>query len=1655
MPTPSNVAQVIEPGADEAARRPGVAGALASQETKGWAERIPSLVVLVNRYYHHVQDEDVADHEPGNILGAAASHWQFAQVRPQGRALVRAFTPTVADDGWSCDHTVIEIVDDDMPFIVDSVTAALNAAGHALHTVMHPVVVVRRDVAGRFRELLDTSHSGVDPDLADAVVESWLHVEIDRVSSPTKLRAIEKHLREVLSDVCAAVQDWGRMRSRVIGLAADLAQTPPTFLAADEIQESVALLNWLADDHFTFIGYREYDLVTNADGLDSLVSRPATGLGILRADASASKSFAKLPREVSAKAREHSILIITKANRRSTVHRPAYLDYIGVKQFDDAGNVVGERRILGLFSSSAYAQSVAVVPILRQKAAKLQEISGYPPGSHSAKDLTQFCETYPRDELFQVSAQQLLPVARAVLAFAERRRTRVFLRTDSYGRFVSALVYLPRDRFTTTSGARLSDLLKKTFGANSIDVTVQVSESVLARLHFVARMPSGVPVPEIDLGALESAVNAAIRTWDDDFSDALVHELGEERSAALQARYLAGIPESYKEYVAPRSAVADVDILSQLAEPGDCYVALYNVIGGGFTERRFVLYRRDEPVLLFEILPIFASLGVAVSEQRPHHLEAVGNGDVGNGDVWIYDVGIRLPLSQLDDVVDGFSHDLPHRFGEAFLAVWRGDCEVDFFNALVVAAGLTWTQVGWVRAWAQYSRQFSATFPSRYVAEVLGENAPVARLLVRIFQARLDPDFDEATREHLVADLVAQARVSIDAIASLDADRILRQLLAIVQAVVRTNAFQGSVAFQQSARDSARSALSLKLLPALVPGVPKPIPAFEIWVSSPRVSGVHLRFGPVARGGIRWSDRRQDVRTEVLELVKAQSVKNAVIVPVGAKGGFIVKAPRNSVDRDDGLADGIAAYREFISALLDVTDNIVGGHVAAPLRTVRYDDNDPYLVVAPDKGTATFSDIANEIAAERGFWLGDAFASGGSTGYDHKAMGITAKGAWESVKRHFRELGVDVQAESVTVAGIGDMSGDVFGNGMLLSRYLKLVIAFDHRHIFVDPNPDPEVSYTERLRLFNLPRSSWADYNSSLLSPGGGVFRRTLKSIPVSSEMRTRLGLGSEVEQLTPDELVRGALLAPVDLLWNGGIGTYVKARSESHHDVGDKANDAVRVNGSDLRTRVVGEGGNLGLTQRGRIEASLGGVALNTDAIDNSAGVDCSDHEVNIKIVLDAVVDSGDLTTEQRNELLTEMTDNVADLVLLDNYHQNIALGNSRAQAANLLAVHWRMMRTLQARGLLDRELEALPTDEEMGARELAGMGLCSPELSVLLSYVKIALTADLAASPIADEAWFSSTAGSYFPSQLVERYGDRLGSFPLRRQLIATIVSNDIVNRGGLSFCHRAVEETGASPVQVARAFAVARVVFDLPTVWHEIDRLDATVPTSSQVALYLEVRRLLDRATRWVLTLRGGTVDVISEIERFSSVVRDLRSDIEQFLVGGERLRLARHVTMLEELGAPARLAHKVASLLDIFRLLDIDEIARRSGETPANVARVYCALSDAYRIDELLLRITALPRTDRWTNLARGAMRSDLYSVLAGLTSKVLRATSATQTPQARIADWQAHNAEGQARASRTLDEINKSEQFDLATLIVALRVLRTLVQQGAGAGPAEQ
>ncbi|MEY9965738.1 glutamate dehydrogenase [Streptacidiphilus sp. MAP12-16] len=1636
---------------------------LLSKAAQGEALGDGALASYLKHYYLHTAPEDLLGRDPVDVYGAAASHHRLAVRRPQGTAEVRVHTPTVEENGWSCGHTVVEIVTDDMPFLVDSVTNELSRQDRAIHVVIHPQLLVRRDLTGKLLEILDADVCAADlPDrpsqLQGALLESWMHIEIDRETDRDDLRSIEANLRRVLGDVREVVEDWGKMRDGALRLADELQAEPPVELPAQEVDEAQELLRWLSADHFTFLGYREYDLVQNEDGEDMLKAVPGTGLGVLRSDprvrphtadeklagTMSSASFGRLTAPARAKAREKKLLVLTKANSRSTVHRPSYLDYVGVKKFDADGNVVGERRFLGLLSAAAYTESVTRIPVVRRKVQQVVAESSFTTESHDARDLVQILETYPRDELFQTPADELLSVALSVLYLQERRKLRLFLRSDEYGRYFSALVYLPRDRYTTRVRLRLMDLLMQELGGSTIDYTAWNTESVLARLHFVVRVPAGTELPKLsesDIERLEAKLADAARSWVDGFNEVLTRECGEERAAEMSRRYGGAFPDGYRADFTPAMAVGDLRQLESLTGPTDFRLNLYQPVDAEEGERRFKIYWVGGSVSLSDVLPVLQRLGVEVLDEHPYELRR-SDGTVA----WVYDFGLRLPA----EIAAAVNQDGRDRFQEAFAAAWTGRAENDGFNSLILRAGLTWRQAVVLRAYAKYLRQAGSTFSQDYVEDALTNNVHTTRLLVNLFEARLSPAHRSGADE-LTDGILEELDGALDQVVSLDEDRILRSFLTLIKATLRTNFFQ-----RDPATGEPHAYVSMKFDPQAIPDLPAPRPAYEIWVYSPQVEGVHLRFGKVARGGLRWSDRREDFRTEVLGLVKAQMVKNTVIVPVGSKGGFVAKRlPDPAVDRAAWLAEGISSYKTFISGLLDITDNLVAGQgVVPPKDVVRHDGDDTYLVVAADKGTATFSDIANEVAESYGFWLGDAFASGGSAGYDHKGMGITAKGAWESVQRHFRELGHDTQTEDFTVVGIGDMSGDVFGNGMLLSEHIRLVAAFDHRHIFVDPDPDAATSFAERKRLFELPRSSWEDYDKALISAGGGIFPRSAKSINITAPMRAALGIDAGVSRITPAELMKAILLAPVDLLWNGGIGTYVKASTENNAEVGDKANDAIRVNGGDLRVKVLGEGGNLGATQLGRIEFALSGGpdrsggAVNTDAIDNSAGVDTSDHEVNIKILLNRVVADGDMTVKQRNALLAEMTDEVGEHVLRNNYAQNVALANALAQAPSMLDVHARLMRRLVADGHLNRALEFLPNGSQIRERAAAGRGLSQPELSVLLAYTKITLADEILASDLPDDAYVQGKLHRYFPKQLQQRFPEQIDAHALRREIITTVLVNETINRGGCTFAFRLKEETGATYEEVVRSHTAARAIFDLKGIWAEIEALDNRVPADVQTRMRLHSRRLVERATRWLLNNRRQPLDITATIADFRDRCNEVWGMLPDLLRGSDREWFDSVYAELASAGVPVPLAVRVAGLSSAFPTMDIVEVADRTGEDVRTVADVYYSLADRLQITDLLDRIIELPRGDRWQSMARAAIREDLFAAHAVLAADLLGYGKPGATPEERFEAWVQTNATLVNRARATLDDIRGAESFDLANLSVAMRVIRTLLRTGS-------
>ncbi len=1579
---------------------------------------------FIGQYYQNVDAEDLAARAPGDLYGAAMAHLEFARTFASGTAKIRVYNPRADENGWSSPHTVIEIVNDDMPFLVDSVTMEVNRQGATLHLLNHPLFATRRDAAGRLEAF--------GPPGADGATESLMHVEIDREIDPARLSALAAGLASVLADVRAAVADWKPMRAHMKAIVEELAR-PPAGVAAEEAAEVQAFLRWAADDHFTFIGFREYQLA-NEGGEDVLRIVPQSGLGVLREPRAGglSQSFKELPAQLRALAREPHLLVLTKANSRATVHRPGYLDYVGVKRFDAAGRVVGERRFVGLYTSSAYHADPREIPLLRRKVNGVIEAAGFPPQSHMGKNLLSVLQEYPRDELFQIDEPTLFETALGVLRLGDRRKTRVFIRRDVYGRFYSCLVYLPRENFNTDVRTRIQEILKRHLRGTGTEYTVHLSEALLARIHILVRADPRQS-PDYDLPAIEAEVVQATRRWEDDLKVALVDSVGEERAVPLWRAYGAAFPIGYRDEVVARAAVSDIAFMETLNAERTFAVSLYRPVGGDAHALRLRVYRLGLPVPLSGSLPVLENMGLQVLDEVSHEVRPAASGGAAREPVYVHDFGLRstCPVPEVA-AVKAITE-------EALVRIARREIENDGFNRLTLVAAIAPDDVIVLRAYAKYLKQAGFTFSQAYIEQALAAHPAIAMKLAELFHVRLDPA-RAANREAVQKALNDAIHSALNGVANADEDRILRRMMYLVRATLRTNFWV------RDAQGRRKSYVSFKFDSGKIPELPEPRPLFEVWVYSPRFEAIHLRGGKVARGGIRWSDRPEDFRTEVLGLMKAQMVKNAVIVPVGSKGGFVLKAAPAASEREAFLREGVACYQDFLRGVLDVTDNLVAGKVVPPQGVVRHDPDDPYLVVAADKGTATFSDIANGISAEYGFWLGDAFASGGSAGYDHKKMGITARGAWESVKRFFREMGIDTQAQDFTVVGIGDMSGDVFGNGMLLSRHIRLVAAFDHRHVFLDPQPDPEASFRERERLFKLPRSSWDDYDRKAISAGGGVFPRSAKSIAVSAPAAAALGI--EPGEMTPVEVIRAILKAPADLLYNGGIGTYVKATRQSNVEVGDRTNDAVRVNGADLRCKVVAEGGNLGFTQLGRVEYAQQGAGgrggrIHTDAIDNSAGVDCSDHEVNIKILLGLVMADSAMNEAERNALLAEMTDDVARLVLADNYYQTQSLAVSGVRADKMLDAQASLIRTLEKAGKLNRAVEYLPSEDEIAERRRSKAGLTTPERSVLLAYSKMTLFDDLVASTLVDDEYVARTLVDYFPPLLRARYAPVMTRHPLRREIIATVVANGMINRTGSTFVQRMIEDTGARPDEVTRAFILVRDVFGLEAIWAAIDALDNRVPAQLQYEMLIEAGRLVLRGTLWFLRRRRERLPIARVIEIFRPRLEQLQARIPAVLAAGDRASWEAHAQRLAQAGVPGELAHRVASLGALYATLDVTEVAMAQKKSIESIAALYFALVGELELRWFSEKITALPTDTPWQALARNALRDDLSNEQRALASSVSALSPDSEDPATMLAAWHERYAPVIARLKAMTDELRRSGPVDLAVLSVLLRELRAV------------
>jgi glutamate dehydrogenase len=1596
-----------------AARRKLIERIVAAARTRKHRKSSPASDFYIREYFRGVAEEDLRAYPSSALAAAALAHFQAANVRKRKRPLVRVFNAEAARDGWTSAHTIVETTMEDMPFLVDSLGMVFTEEDLTVHLMIHPVLAVRRDRAGRLLEIVDTEAG--EP---GAVHESWQHIQIDRIEDPEGLQALERRITRTLEDVQLAVTDWSAMRERAREIAAELpSQDLP--IPSHEAQETAELLEWMADNHFTFLGYREYRLQRGRSE-DRAEAIRESGLGILRVRRKPPRPT-MLKGEMREHARSPHLLTITKANSKSTVHRATYLDYIGIKTFDRNGKVTGERRFLGLFTSGVYHRSPREIPLLRQKIERVVDHFALDPSSHDAKALLHVLETYPRDELFQASAADLIRIVRGVVNLYERRKVRVFLRRDVFGRFYSALIYVPKDRYNTQVREKVEQVIRERLQAASLDSQVQISESALARVHIIVRLGEGGG-PRVDVHDLENSIAETVRTWDDRLRDALIHVHGEFDGRQIAEAYRNAFPPAYEDDVPAPAAIEDIrkiDIV--VADPGTVAMRLITEDTAAVHLR---LFRAGQPIALSRTLPVLENLGFMVISERPYTLNLPTEQQI-----WVTDYEMR-PVSE-----DRIDSTLEARFSEAFRAVFERQAENDGFNQLIVRTPMHWRQAMVLRAYCKYLLQTNSTFSQAYMERVIAANSRTALILWRLFDAQFDPGLENAKRKPLLAQLERELARELDGVKSLDEDRILRRFAALIRATLRTNYYQ-----QQDGKPKAY--LSIKLDPRSIPDLPQPRPAFEIFVYSPRVEGVHLRMGQVARGGLRWSDRREDFRTEVLGLMKAQNVKNTLIVPVGAKGGFVPKRMPANATREEIQREGIECYKTFIRGLLDITDNIVDGKVRPPEGVTRRDADDAYLVVAADKGTATFSDIANGISAEYGFWLGDAFASGGSAGYDHKEMGITARGAWECVKRHFRELGLDTQSQTFTAAGIGDMSGDVFGNGMLQSPHMKLLAAFNHLHIFLDPDPDPKTSFAERKRLFALPRSTWEDYNPKLISKGGGIYSRNAKTIKLSAQARAMLALDRDT--VTPIELIRAVLCMQVDLLWNGGIGTYVKSRDESHADVGDRANDAVRIDGHQLRCRVVGEGGNLGFSQRGRIEYALTGGRLNTDFVDNSGGVDCSDHEVNIKILLRTAAKGGKLTLAQRNKMLTAMTEDVAALVLRDNYLQSQALSTLQLRSTQDLFEHAHTIRSFELSGHLDRSLEFLPSAEEIDERHRNGRGLTRPELAILLAYGKMTLYSRLIDSDVPEDPYLSQELARYFPSLVVRRCARFLNKHPLRREIIATATTNSMVNRMGATFARRAQEDTNADAATIVRAYAIAREAFGMRKTWGDIEALDNKVAAATQYVMMYETSRLLRFSTYWLIHHQPDRLNIDEQVQRFARGLTELDDAIPRVLSGADLTAFEMRCEQYRAAQVPEALSNRMATLVALRSGLDLVAIAEKTQLPIDRAAIIYFGVGTALSLDWLREQIEILGVEGHWQAVARTTLRDNVYELQRALCLQVLMQSRRGST--ADILDsWLAKHKSAVDGVRQTMNDMRTLGEMDFATLSVAVQAVRRVVE----------
>jgi len=1587
-----------------------------------------AVQAFAETYYEHYPLDELDGRRLSDVYGSCFAWWNYCQGFPTGSAKVRVFNPNLEEDGWLCGHTVIAVLQKDMPFVVDSIRMEINRRNIAIHTVNSRVLNVLRNEQ---RELQNVVAIEAETKASKGCTwgnESLVYLEINLHTDEAELAELAESLRSVLNDVDVVVEDYKPMSDALTAASKNLAFAE-TEVSVDTVKESREFLDWLCAGHFTLMGYSEYEFF-ESKGERSLREIENKRLGLFKQSAKGA-STTTMDDFNPGMARFHlkpHALAFSKSSVRSRVHRQAYSDYVVAKKYNAKGEVIGESRFLGLYTSPVYTLSPTKIPLIRQKVAHVIERSNIDATSYYGKVIRQVLETFPRDELLQSSSNELFDTVMGVSQINERHMVRLFVRRDPYGKFVNCIVYVPRDVFDSSVRGNIQELISQKINATECQFTTHFSESILARVHLVFKVDPENLV-DIDVRRLEASIVDITRTWEDHLLESLNDSRGEEKGHKLFKEYKDAFTSAYKESYDARTAVSDIDTIRALPEEESMALSFYQPMGAAKNELRFKVFHKDAPVELSDAIPVLEHLGLRVLGEHPYQIRGQ-NGE----QIWLHDFQLQFGLNAEVDV-----HLVRSNFEDAFMAIWKGKSESDAFNHLVLGARINWREVGVLRAYARYMKQTAFNFSQSYIANTLANHLEITRNLVALFKSMFDPRVNQFTKQDVqrIERLNVKIIESLDKVDNLNEDRIVRRYLDMINATLRTNFYQ------TDANGERKDYMSLKFNPRQIPDVPEPRPMFEIFVYSPRVEGVHLRGGKVARGGLRWSDRLQDYRTEVLGLVKAQQVKNAVIVPNGAKGGFVGKQFPKEGGREAYINEGIECYKIFIRGLLDVTDNLVNGEIVQPKQVLRMDEDDPYLVVAADKGTATFSDIANGLSEEYGHWLGDAFASGGSVGYDHKGMGITARGAWVSVQRHFKEKNIDVQKQDFSVVGIGDMAGDVFGNGMLMSEHIQLVAAFNHLHIFIDPNPDAKTSFKERQRLFETPRTNWADYNEKLISKGGAIFDRSAKSLKLSPEIRKCFDI--QATKLTPTEFINAILKAPVDLIWNGGIGTYVKATSETHADVGDKANDVLRVNGNELRCKVFGEGGNLGTTQLGRIEFALNGGAINTDFIDNAAGVDCSDHEVNIKILLNDVVTSGDMTEKQRNKQLEVMTDTVAEMVLSNNYRQTQAISIAEQQVNERTGEYRRFINAMESSGRLDRALEFLPDEDTLLERQTQGKSFTRPELSVLISYAKVMLKEELADSDVPQDEYMMASVERAFPTELHERFRPQMYGHILKNEIVATQVANDMVNNMGINFCLRLMESTGSTAGQVAKAYVTAAEIYELEDYWCKVEALDFKVSASVQIDLMINMVRRVRRAARWFLRNRRNHLAPADEITSFGGPIKSLVKSLPKLLRGDPKEEWETDYQALSDAGVPKDVAQMSTIPATLYASMGMVEAAQESGQSIERVAEFHLALGEQLSLHWFATQIADVKVENYWQAMAREAFMDDLESQMRTLTVSLSRMAEEGQSVDEVVALWLNHQDVLVDRWRSMINELQGAPGTDFAMFSVALRELLDLAQ----------